>query len=149
MSEKRELVQSLVRGVRQDVEGYKQLKNLLVHQRKLMQQRDHQALQSHNEHQSQLCESLKQSADHRSAALQRLGFSGNSAGMEQLIAKLPPQSAKQVNGIWQQLLALATESQYANDVNGKLLVDQQYIINNLLRRNSEQTIDYGHQAQSI
>lgn len=149
MSEKRELVQSLVRGVRQDVEGYKQLKNLLAHQRKLMQQRDHQALQSHNEHQSTLCESLKQSADHRSAALQRLGLSGNSAGMEQLIAKLPPQSGKQVNGIWQQLLALATESQYANDVNGKLLVDQQYIINHLLRRNGDQVIDYGNQAQSL
>ncbi|MCL1124792.1 flagellar export chaperone FlgN [Shewanella surugensis] len=149
MSEKRELVQSLVRGVRQDIEGYKQLKSLLRRQRQLMQQRNNDALKLHNEHQSALCESLKQSADHRSAALQRLGLVGNSAGMEQLIAKLPPQSSQQVNVIWQQLLTLATESQHANDVNGKLLVDQQFIINNLLRRNVEQTLDYGSQSQSL
>lgn len=149
MSEKRELVKSLVRGVRQDVEGYKQLKSLLQRQRELMQLRDNDALKLHNEHQSALCESLKQSADHRSAALQRLGLAGSSIGMEQLIAKLPPQSSKQVNDIWQQLLVLATESQYANDVNGKLLVDQQYIINNLLRRNVEQTVDYGSQSHTL
>ncbi|MGL6012783.1 MAG: flagellar protein FlgN, partial [Shewanella oncorhynchi] len=37
---KRELVQSLIRDIRQDLEGYSQLKSMLKHQRELMQRRD-------------------------------------------------------------------------------------------------------------
>ncbi|MEC4725918.1 flagellar protein FlgN [Shewanella sp. D64] len=140
---KRELVQEIIRGVRQDIEGYKQLRSLLSQQRELMQRRDNQGLELHNRHQLSLCEQLQSRANKRSRGLIQLGFSGDAAGMDQLITKLPVDAAKQVKILWNNLLILVKESKMANDINGNLLVDQQAVINGLLNRDKEVCIDYG------
>ncbi|MGS0675382.1 flagellar export chaperone FlgN [Shewanella sp. 0m-4] len=141
---KRELVQGIVRGIRQDIEGYKQLKSLLKRQRELMQRRDNAGLKHHNEHQSSLCDSLMNKASERRRTLQKLGFAGNASGMVALIAKLPPSSSVQVSMLWENLLLLVKESQQVNEANGKLLVSQQEIINQLLQRENDSAIDYGN-----
>lgn len=140
---KRELVQSLVRGIRQDIEGYKQLKSLLKRQRELMQRRDNGGLKHHNEHQSSLCDSLMHKAGERRRMLQALGFAGDASGMDALIARLPQSSASQVSILWQNLLLLVKESQQVNEANGKLLVAQQEVISQLLNRGGDSHVDYG------
>ncbi len=148
MTSKREIVQEIIRGIRQDVEGYKQLKSLISRQRELMQRRDNQGLELHNQHQTHLCEKLQFRADQRSQKLVRLGFVGDASGMDLLITKLPEQAAKQVRVLWKNLLILVRDSQAANDVNGNLLVGQQAVISGLLNRDKEVSIDYGAQTPS-
>ncbi|WP_144212050.1 flagellar protein FlgN [Shewanella donghaensis] len=141
---KREKVQSLLRGIRQDIDGYKQLKALLVRQRELMQRRDNAGLQHHNTEQTSLIDALMERAKVRSTTLVSLGFSGNSKGMEILITKLPDTSQQQVALLWRHLLGLAKESQKYNEANGKLLVSQQEVIKSLLNQQPENQNDYGH-----
>ncbi|WP_228768316.1 flagellar export chaperone FlgN [Shewanella sp. TC10] len=141
---KREQVQGLLRGVRLDIDGYKQLHALLVRQRELMQRRDNAGLAAHNEEQTKLCELLMERAKKRSITLVALGFTGNSKGMEDLIARLPESSQKQVLLLWRNLVKLVRESQQFNEENGKLLVSQQEVINSLLNKQPESQNDYGH-----
>lgn len=142
-SEKREIVQSLIRGIRQDIEGYKQLKSLLKCQRELMQRRDNQGLQQHNEQQSNLCQRLMLKANERSQMLVKLGFAGDINGMHALIERLPKASSVQAALLWDNLLSLVKESKHANEANGKLLIGQQEVINQLLQGDKQQSIDYG------
>ncbi|WP_299571493.1 flagellar export chaperone FlgN [uncultured Shewanella sp.] len=141
---KREQVQGLLRGIRVDIDGYKQLHALLIRQRELMQRRDNAGLAVHNEEQTKLCEVLMERAKKRSITLVALGFTGNSKGMEDLIARLPQASQKQVLLLWKNLVKLVKESQQFNEQNGKLLVSQQEVINSLLNKQPESQNDYGH-----
>ncbi|MDO6679621.1 MULTISPECIES: flagellar export chaperone FlgN [unclassified Shewanella] len=138
----REKVQGLVSGVRQDIEGYKQLKVLLIRQRELMKCRDNNGLQRHNIEQTSLIDILMERAKNRSITLVSLGFNGNSKGMESLITKLPQASQKQVSLLWRHLLTLAKESQQYNEENGKLLVSQQEVINSLLNKQPDSQYEY-------
>ncbi|WP_394497958.1 flagellar export chaperone FlgN [Shewanella sp. ENK2] len=141
---KREQVQGLLRGIRVDIDGYKQLHGLLIRQRELMKRRDNAGLGLHNEAQTQLCEKLMERAKNRSRTLVALGFTGNSKGMEDLIARLPHASQKQVLILWRNLVDLVKESQQFNEENGKLLVSQQEVINSLLNKQPESQNDYGY-----
>ncbi len=140
---KRELVIGVVQGIRQDIEGYRQLRSLLNNQRELMQRRDNQGLNEHNKLQSSLCNSLMIKASDRGQMLQDLGVAGNASGMLALIARLPKASSEQVATLWNRLLSLVKESKQINEDNGKLLVAQQEVISQLLNRNNEVAIDYG------
>ncbi|MCL1147733.1 flagellar export chaperone FlgN [Shewanella sp. 10N.261.52.F9] len=140
---KRELVQAIVRGIKQDTESYKQLKKLLNRQRELMQCRDNRGLNLHNKLQSSLCEDLMYKADLRRQMLESLGFAGNASGMQSLINKMPPASAGQVTLLWQNLLITVKESQQVNEANGKLLVAQQEVISQLLHPGGDNKFDYG------
>ncbi|WP_028774269.1 flagellar protein FlgN [Shewanella waksmanii] len=140
---KREVLQSLVRGIRQDIDGYKQLKSLLKQQRELMQRRDNQGLSHHNEHQTALCDELMLRAKARCQFLNQLGFSGDAQGMALLLEKLPAQHKEQLSLWWQNLLAAVKESQAMNDANGKLLVTQQAVIASILQQEDTGVNDYG------
>lgn len=136
-------MKGLVLGVRQDIDGYRQLKSLLNRQRELMQRRDNQGLNEHNKLQSSLCNSLMTKASDRGQMLQDLGFAGNASGMLALIARLPKASSDQVATLWDNLLGLVRESKQINEENGKLLVAQQEVINQLLNPSNELANDYG------
>ncbi|MEZ9197091.1 flagellar protein FlgN [Shewanella sp. 10N.286.54.B9] len=142
-SAKRETIQGIVRGIRQDIDGYKQLKSLLKRQRELMQRRDNQGLHHHNEHQSNLCNSLMIKAAERKKMLELLGFQGSASGMRSLIERLPESSSEQVAMLWNNLVSLVKESKQVNEANGKLLVGQQEVINQLLQRDQQPSVDYG------
>ncbi|MEM6249544.1 flagellar protein FlgN [Shewanella vaxholmensis] len=141
---KRELVQSLIRDIRQDLEGYSQLKSMLKHQRELMQRRDNDALLAHNERQTALCNKLALRAKQRSENLATLGFNSDNSGMRRLITALPDHLRPQIKMSWDNLQLLVKDSQTANETNGRLLVIQQETINRILNQDSQhQEIDYG------
>ncbi|AEG09731.1 MULTISPECIES: flagellar protein FlgN [Shewanella] len=141
---KRELVQSLIRDIRQDLEGYSQLKSMLKHQRELMQRRDNDALLAHNERQTALCNKLALRAKQRSENLATLGFNSDNSGMRRLITALPDHLRPQIKMSWDNLQLLVKDSQTANETNGRLLVIQQETINRILNQDGQhQEIDYG------
>ena len=63
--------------------------------------------------------------------------------MQSLIGKMPPASSAQVAKLWHNLLQTVKESQQVNEANGKLLVAQQEVINQLLHPNADSKHDYG------
>lgn len=141
---KRELVQSLIRDIRQDLEGYSQLKAMLKHQRELMQRRDNDALLAHNERQTALCNKLALRAKQRSDNLATLGFNSDNSGMKRLITALPDHLRPQIKMSWDNLQLLVKDSQTANETNGRLLVIQQETINRILNQHDQHhEIDYG------
>lgn len=141
---KRELVQNLIRDIRQDLDGYSKLKAMLKHQRELMQRRDNDALLAHNERQTALCNKLELRAKQRSEYLKILGFNADNAGMKRLISALPDHLRPQIKISWDNLQLLVKDSQTANDTNGRLLVMQQETINRILSHDKElHDIDYG------
>ena len=141
---KRELVQSLIRDIRQDLDGYSQLKTMLKYQRELMQRRDNDALIVHNERQTALCDKLSLRAKLRSENLATLGFNNDNSGMKRLITALPDHLRPQIKISWDNLQLLVKDSQAANETNGKLLVLQQETINRILNNDVQHTeIDYG------
>ncbi|MBW3517037.1 flagellar protein FlgN [Shewanella sp. NKUCC01_JLK] len=141
---KRELVQSLIRDIRQDLEGYSQLKSMLKHQRELMQRRDNDALLAHNERQTALCNKLALRAKQRSENLATLGFNSDNSGMRRLITALPDHLRPQIKMSWDNLQLLVKDSQTANETNGRLLVIQQETINRILNQDGQHhEIDYG------
>lgn len=140
---KRELVKAIVHGIKQDTESYKQLKKLLHRQRELMQSRDNRGLNLHNKLQTELCDDLMLKANQRRQMLESLGFAGNASGMQSLIGKMPPAASAQMAKLWHNLLQTVKESQQVNEANGKLLVAQQEVINQLLHPNADSKHDYG------
>ncbi|MBB1268381.1 flagellar protein FlgN [Shewanella sp. SR44-3] len=140
---KRELVQQLIRDVRNDLEDYAQLKNMLEQQRQLMQRRDNESLLTHNTQQTLLCDKLAKRASVRSQHLSQLGFDNNPGGMTKLISKLPEHIRPQIKLLWQNLQAIVQDSQQQNEANGKLLVMQQTSIKRILGQDSQEAIDYG------
>ncbi|NMH66739.1 flagellar protein FlgN [Shewanella salipaludis] len=141
---KRELVQGLIRDIRQDLEGYSQLKSMLKYQRELMQRTDNQGLTAHNARQTALCNKLALRAKQRSDSLTALGFKGDNSGMKRLISALPDHLRSQIKLQWDNLQLSVKDCQQANEVNGRLLVMQQETLNHLLYPDSQhQQIDYG------
>ncbi|GAA4888718.1 flagellar protein FlgN [Ferrimonas pelagia] len=143
MMTKREMLQVLVREIRQDVDDYQQLRSLLRHQRELLQRRDHQGLEQHNPRQNALCVKLARRAKRRSEILRTLGVSADQTGMDRLLAALAPQTQKPLKSLWSQLGNLIRDCQTENEVNGKMLAAQKGSIDRLMKQDAGNSSDYG------
>lgn len=132
MSSKRELLQQLVRDIRQDITDYQKLKVMLTTQRQLMMHHDNQRLIDHNRQQDQLVAELHCRSARRCQLLVQIGVSADAMGMDKLIKALPAASGQQFAKFWQQLKQLVIEAQQANEQNGQLLVRQQEMIDSLI-----------------
>ncbi|MGI2000281.1 flagellar export chaperone FlgN [Shewanella frigidimarina] len=140
---KRDLVQNIIRDVRIDLDDYTQLNSMLIHQRKLMQSRDNQALLTHNVSQTALCDQLAKRASNRSLYLRKLGFDTNAGGMTTLFDALPVHLKPQIKLLWENLLQIVEDNHRENEINGRLLAMQQSTIKRVLQRDNQDQIDYG------
>ncbi|KVW99800.1 flagellar export chaperone FlgN [Shewanella frigidimarina] len=140
---KRDLVQNIIRDVRIDLDDYTQLNSMLIHQRKLMQSRDNQALLTHNVSQTALCDRLAKRASNRSLYLRKLGFDTNAGGMTTLFDALPVHLKPQIKLLWENLLQIVEDNHRENEINGRLLAMQQSTIKRVLQRDNQDQIDYG------
>ncbi|MBY6185921.1 flagellar protein FlgN [Marinobacter hydrocarbonoclasticus] len=132
MTSKRESLQILVREIRLDIEDYQQLRALLRHQRSLLERRDQQALNQHNERVESLCNKLRDRAARRTATLKQLGVSPDANGMQRLFGALGPQSRHTVTSLWNHLQQLVRDCQVENELNGKLLAGQKSLLDRVL-----------------
>ncbi|GGE89937.1 flagellar export chaperone FlgN [Shewanella carassii] len=136
MSGKRQALNHLVAGIRQDILDYRELKALLQQQRQLMLRHDNQGLIQHNQLQDRLVAKLQQSSQQRSGYLTQIGVSNDHQGIKLLARKLPASAGSKLEQLWQQLLQQAKESQRLNELNGQLLVRQQEVIRGILGINN-------------
>lgn len=141
----KERVKAIVFGIKQDLNDYDALQQLLSEQRTLLQSRNCAGLEEHNQKQLQLCQQLKRSAHERAQHLSALGLEPNGVGFKVLMSKLPTATSDKVSTLWSQLEQKVTLCKHHNDGNGQLLSTQQQSLAKLLNPEHTEALnnDYG------
>lgn len=121
------LVQQMIA---QDTHATRQLKTLLLQERELLEQRQHDTLPAIIEQKDQLLGSLTQSARQRHQLLQNLGLQPNSQGWDNLLAAQP--ALAPVRASWQTLAEEFAECQALNEINGKMIARSKQTLGALL-----------------
>lgn len=114
----------------QDSTAVNQLKNLLLLERELMEQRKHEGLQEIVMQKDQLLETLTFNAKQREQLLRSAGLATTLAGWEQLLIRVP--SAQPLITQWQTLTDDFIECQKANEINGRMINRSKQTLTNLL-----------------
>lgn len=114
----------------QDSAALTQLKQLLTHERELLEQRKQEGLQEIIEKKAAVIDHLNNSARIRNQILNTLGLSTNASGWDTFLqrntATLP------LRDDWKNLVSDFEECQKMNDVNGKMIARSQQTLNHLL-----------------
>jgi len=132
MSTRLEQVKSLLRGIRQDEDDYRQLRTQLDAQRLCMIRRDSDALLAVNDAIHLRYQRLSDSACVRRETLLTLGVSGDRDGIAQVFNWLPAAQKAAAQHGWQQLERLAASCQRCNEKNGELLTMQYEFVQTFL-----------------
>lgn len=132
MSTRLEQVKALLQGIRDDGTRYDSLRQLLEQQRLCMIRRASEELLAVNEIIQQHYEQLSNSTRERRTILQRLGVSGNRAGLEQVFSWLPGPQKNAASTWWQHLEQKAERCKAYNEKNGDLLIRQYEFIQSFL-----------------
>ncbi|WP_039913674.1 flagella synthesis protein FlgN [Cellvibrio mixtus] len=123
-------INALRQMITQDTTAIAQLKQLLIEERQLLEQRKQDGLQEIIEQKSITVEQLNNSAKLRHQILTTLGLPTNAAGWDTFLqrntATLP------LCDDWKNLVSEFEECQKMNDVNGKMLARSQQTLNHLL-----------------
>lgn len=121
------LVQQMIA---QDTNATHQLKALLLQERELLEQREHEGLPAIIERKDQLLDILGQSARQRQQLLQSLGLKTDSQSWDDLLsahAALTP-----LRESWRTLTEAFSECQRLNEINGKMISRSKQTLGNLL-----------------
>ncbi len=114
----------------QDSAAVNQLKDLLLRERELMEQRKHEGLQEIVTQKDQLLEILTFNAKQREQLLRAAGLETTLAGWEQLLLRSP--STYTLIASWQTLTADFIECQKANEINGRMINRSKQTLTHLL-----------------
>lgn len=124
MSNKLEQVKTLLRGIRTDIDGYKQLRILLEEQRLHMIRRSCAALLDVNARINEHYLTLSHGTRVRRDILIALGVTPDRAGMATVFSWLPAAQKNAAHEGWQELEAAAENGKTFNEKNGELLTMQ-------------------------
>jgi flagella synthesis protein FlgN len=116
--------------IAQDTIAIHQLKALLVHERSLLEKRQHEELPDIITQKDQLLDTLAQSAKQRQQLLQNMGLKTDAQTWQDLLsahAALVP-----LREPWQTLTQEFAECQRLNDINGKMIARSKQTLVNLL-----------------
>ncbi len=114
----------------QDATAVTQLKNLLLLERELMEQRKHEGLQEIVMQKDQVLETLTVNAKQREQLLHSAGLETTLAGWEQLLMRTP--STLTLITQWQALTADFIECQKENEINGRMINRSKQTLTHLL-----------------
>lgn len=114
----------------QDSSAVQKLKNLLLQERELLEQRTLEGLQEIVALKDQQLGTLSFNARQRQQLLQAAGLSANLAGWEELLLSEP--STQTLVASWQTLTAEFVECQKANEINGRMINRSKQTLNHLL-----------------
>lgn len=121
------LVQQMIA---QDALTTNQLKELLLQEREMLEQRRHDGLPQIIEQKDQLLNSLSQSAKQRQQILQTMGLKGDAQSWQDLLSAHSVLSG--LREPWQLLTDAFGECQRLNDINGKMISRSKQTLGNLL-----------------
>ena len=146
MSNKAQVIQALVSGIKQDIVHFNRYHELLQQQQQLMQRHDSEQLVTLNLRHHKYHDALIAQAKKRQQLLVSLGLTGDENGIERVIAALNPPSAIKLRQLWQQLVGLMAQCKTQNEINGELLAGQQELLTKIT--NPEHSNEYYPQPQS-
>lgn len=129
---KKQLIQSLVKGIQLDIKGYTLFNELLDKQKTMLQRHDTPGLQALNQKHDKLLLQLQHQAAERQLLLGKLNLTADAQGMERVFASLESQTGAKVQALWKRLEKLATACKHQNDINGRILASQKELIDNLI-----------------
>ena len=114
----------------QDSSAVQKLKNLLLLERELLEQRKPEGLQDIVALKDQQLNTLSFNARQRQQLLQAAGLSANLAGWEELLLRDP--ATHTLVASWQVLTAEFVECQKANEINGRMINRSKQTLTHLL-----------------
>lgn len=114
----------------QDSSAVQKLKNLLLLERELLEQRKPEGLQEIVALKDQQLNTLSFNARQRQQLLQAAGLNANLAGWEELLLRDPATHALVAS--WQVLTAEFVECQKANEINGRMINRSKQTLTHLL-----------------
>lgn len=114
----------------QDMTAATELKALLLNEREMLEQRQHQDLPQLIERKDQLLEALGISAKQRASVLQEYGLKATAEHWDQLLAQTP--ATAELRSGWQELKELFSECQSLNEINGKMINRSKQTLGKLL-----------------
>lgn len=114
----------------QDSSAVQKLKNLLLQERELLEQRKPEGLQDIVALKDQQLSTLSFNARQRQQLLQAAGLTANLAGWEELL--LREASSQAMLASWQTLTAEFIECQKANEINGRMINRSKQTLTHLL-----------------
>ena len=114
----------------QDSAAVQKLKNLLLQERELLEQRKPDGLQEIVERKDQHLSTLSFNARQRQQLLQAAGLTANLAGWEELL--LREAASHSLIASWQALTADFIECQKANEINGRMINRSKQTLTHLL-----------------
>lgn len=121
------LVQQMIA---QDTNATEQLKNLLLQERELLEQREHDGLPAIVEQKDQLLDALAHNAKQRQQLLQSLGLKTTAQSWDDLLSA--HSALAPLRESWKSLTASFSECQRLNDINGKMIARSKQTLGNLL-----------------
>lgn len=131
----RDKLQQLWRLLGLELEGYRQLHQLLLQQGRLLLGQDHQGLLAHNPRQLQLTARLGELGEQRETLVETLSGSRSADALARLCRQLPDKPSRALSRQWQELLATAGHCKQLNDGNGRLLASQKEWLDHHLELN--------------
>ncbi|WP_413112627.1 flagellar export chaperone FlgN [Thaumasiovibrio sp. DFM-14] len=134
-------IKTFISELREDIQGYTQLQQLLDSQHKAMIKRDSRSLQSLSKHHNVLLSQLNARALHRSELLKVFGLPDNAMGVSKLINALPDEYANKVLTLWNELQTLVHACMRNNERNSKLLNMQHQIMTQVTQPEQPQTYE--------
>ncbi|WP_164880868.1 flagella synthesis protein FlgN [Aestuariirhabdus litorea] len=119
------------------------LHNLLTQERKALEERDAESLESLLGSKNSLINLLNESASKRTQLLAEQGFEHNREGMKRYIATLSPEQSEELSELWSELEEGLESCKELNLVNAKVLQHTRTAVDRLL------TIYRGSAAKSV
>lgn len=116
--------------ITQDTTTTQSLQALLLHERQLLEQRQHEELPNIIAQKDQLLDLLSQNAQQRYQILQSLGLQANAQSWEDLL--LAHTGLASLRAPWWALKTAFEECQKLNDVNGKMIARSKQTLSSLL-----------------
>lgn len=116
--------------IAQDTAAIAELKTLLVHERELLEQRQHNELPGIVERKDQLLEALAYNAKQRQSLLQSINLKTDSASWEKLLEQNA--STHELLEPWRLLMNEFIECKALNEINGKMIGRSKQTLGHLL-----------------
>jgi flagellar biosynthesis protein FlgN len=123
-------INTLRQMIAQDSDAIAQLKQLLIRERELLEQRKQEGLQEIIEQKAAAVDLLNNSAKFRQQILATLGLPTNANGWDTFLQRNT--ATMPLRDDWKILVSDFEECQKMNDVNGKMIARSQQTLNHLL-----------------
>ena len=132
--ETRQLQETVIHTIQQDLDIYTDLHELLESQQKQLLSRDHQSLSQSAERMTGLLLEARENRKTRSRAMNELGLENTQSGMETFLQQLHRSNKSELLEDWEELMELVAECRQINQINEQTLKLQKELTETVLKQ---------------